>query len=336
MATNSNAEENGSKTQTKIPKTITPGSVWGWNITLFFIGWVICSILLSPFFKANLLVGGLIAILGLGIAIYSGIITEEIPDYHGVLLFNPWARTRRVLFPGLSFKLPWEKVETDNSGAVVLTSLVRTISTKETKVHPTNDPAENMETSLLIHMRINTICSDKEAAENFVRFRSVKEEALKEIVRVEAEKMYAEYYGGQEMENLLKPHAIQEAVTGTTKLEKEDDEESRKKNRVKIEEMEKKNGVSIGVVLESSKPDLATQNMKRTPAMAEALASAMKKLEDGGMTDPDMRRRAALLLDPNTDYTERKYSIEIDAPHLTNLRDVTVLGGLGDEKGKKK
>ena len=322
MATN---DGNGNSTQTRIPRTITSKAVWGWNITLLFISYVICSLLLSPFFKEgnNWLAGGLIALLGLGIAIFSGIITEEIPDFHGVLLFNPWARTRRVLFPGLSLKLPWEKVEHENSGAVVLTSLVRTVSTKETKTHPTNDPAENMETSLLIHMRVNTLSSDEEAAENFIRFRSIKEEALIEIVRVEAEKMFAEYYGGQEMEDLLKPHVIQEKV-----LKLED-------NDKKIKEMENKNGVSIGIVLESSKPDLATQNMKRTPAMAEALDSAIKKLVAGGM-DPELAGRRAMILDPTNDYSEERFDLHINAPDLKNLQHASFMGFGEKGKGGKK
>lgn len=342
--------DNGNSTQTRIPKTITPKSVWSWNITFLVVGYVICSILLSPFFDEgnNWLAGGLVSLLGLGIAIASGIITEEIPDFHGVLIFNPWAKTRRVLFPGFSFKLPWEKVEHDNNGAVVLTSLVRAISSKETKIHPTNDPAENMETSLLIHMRINTTLkkegeklvpiTDEEAAENFIRFRSIKEDALTEIVRMEVEKMYAEYYGNKEMEDLLKPHAIQKAVM---EVEGESEKKDVKKgtivkiNEEKIKDMEEKNGVSIGIVLDSSKPDKATQDMKRTPAIAEALNDAIKKLVGGGM-NKDQARRAALILDPNNDYTEERFDLHIKAPDLKNVRDITVLGGLEHKKGGKK
>ena len=323
MATNNG---NGNSTQTKIPRTLTPISVWGWNITFVIMGYVICSVLLSPFFEGNgnWLMGGLITLAGLGITIASGIFAVEIVDFHGVLLFNPWAKTRRVLFPGLSFKLPWEKVEHNDKGEIVLTSLVRTVSTKETKIHPTNDPAVNMEASLLIHMRIDTSGTDEEAAENFIRFRSIKEEALTEIVRMEIEKMFAEYYGGKEMKDLLKPNVIEEAVRKVPD------------NDEKIKEMEKKNGVSIGFILDSSKPDKATQDMKRTPAMAEALATAMKKLEEGGIKDPDMRRRMAMILDPTNDYTEERFDLHITAPDLKNLEHASFVGFGEKGKGSKK
>lgn len=319
-----------------IQKTITPGSVWAGVVALNLLVWAICAMVLqAPVWSMFL------TLIALGIAIFSGMIAVDIVDWHGVLIFNPWAKSRRVLFSGLHVKLPWEKVEEDGDGNIVLTSLVRTISSKETKPHPTNDPAEVVETSLLIHIRVNSSgtpdepLTPQEAADNFVRFRSIKEEALTEIVRVEIEKMFAEYYGSQEMEALLKPHVIQEAVLNL------EGENGIKTNDAKIKEMEKKYGVSIGVVLESSRPDKATQDMKRTPAIAEALQTARHKLMEIGPKGEapltkDEAHRASLLLDPNSDYTERKIDIAIKG--LENARDITVLGGLGDDskKGGKK
>jgi len=323
---------NGNGSDVKIPQTITPLSVWVGNGILLFVIWATVTVLLVPFSEEWAPTWGLfVTFLTLGIAIYSGIITQEIVDFHGVLLFNPWARTRRVLFQGLSFKLPWEKVEEDGNGNIVLTSLMRTISSKETKGHPSKDPAVTMEAALLIHLKINISGTSEQAAENFVRFRGViKEEALTEVVRATIEKMFAEYYAEHEMQDLLKPNVIQEAVMGD------------QKNKDVIKAMEEKYGSSIGVVLESSKANKATQDMMRTPAMASALAVAIKKLIDDGGMDPEPARRAALLLDPNTDYKEdrEEYHITLDAPdlqHLTNLRDVNIVpvGALGKGKEKK-
>jgi hypothetical protein len=319
-----------------VQKTVTPFSVWTWIGFLTILVWGIWTLILTSE------KGGLfLTLITLGVAISSGVIAVEIVDWHGVLIFNPWAKSRRVLFSGLHVKLPWEKVEEDGNGKIVLTSLMRTISSKETKPHPTNDPAENMETSLLIHIRVNTSGTSEDASDNFIRFRSIKEEALTEIVRVEVEKMFADYYGGQEMEALLKPHTIQEDVLGLSEINiegtdeekerKKKDEENRKKNRVKIKEMEKKYGVSIGVVLESSKPDKTTQDMKRTPARAEALNTAIAKLVKGGM-DHDQARRAALILDPNTNYSEERFDLHVKG--LENARDITMLGD--PRKGDKK
>ena len=316
MATNGSSEVLG------IQKTITPGSVWTGIGTLTLLVWVICAMV-----SRSLVGSTFVTLVVLGIAILSGMIAVDIVDFHGVLIFNPWAKSRRVLFSGLNFKLPWEKVEEDGSGNIVLTSLVRTVSSKETKTHPTNDPAENIEMSLLIHIRVNTSGTPDEplapqkAADNFVRFRSIKEEALTEIVRVEVEKMFAQYSGGKKMKSLLKPHVIQEAV-----LKIQD-------NIDKIKEMQDKYGVTIGVILESSKPDKATQDMMRTPAMAGALNAAIKKLVAGKM-DPELARRAALILDPTNDYTEERFDLHVAG--LENARDITVLGDPRKGKGGNK
>jgi hypothetical protein len=316
-----------SSNEVEIPKTITPGSVWVGNAFLFTLSLVVFTLLLIPFAEWWSPVCGLIAtLLALGFAIGSGTIAEEVVDFHGELLFNPWERTRRVLFPGLSFKLPWESVERDGTGAVVVTSLVRIISSKGVKSHPTNDPAENMEVSLLIHLRVNTSGSPETSQENFIRFRAIAENALTEIVRAEIEKMFAEYFAEHEMEELLKLSEIQKAVLTLPT------------NADSIHEMEKKYGICIGVVLDASNPDKATKDMKRTPAMAEALREAIQILVTSKVMDPEQARRAALLLDPNTDYTERKFSLDIDAPDLKNMQHFSAYGvpGSTEKKGGKK
>jgi hypothetical protein len=307
---------NGSNEAVEIPKTITPWLVWIGIGALAFLVWVICTLTLT-----SEKVGLFLTLIALGVAIFSGVIAVDVVDFHGVLVFDPWRKKRRVFFSGLHFKLPWEKVEEDGDGNIVLTSLVRTVSSKETKPHPTNDPAAVVEASLLIHIRVNISgVSAQEAADNFIRFRSIKEEALTEIVRVEIEKMFAEYYGDKPVNELLKPHVIQKAV-----MEIPD-------NITKIQKMEEKYGINIGVVLESSKPDKATQDMMRTPAIAEALRKAMSKLMENEGMDVDQARRAALILDPNNDYTEERFDLHVAG--LENARDITVVGD--PRKGGKK
>ena len=313
------ANGNGSNEAVEIPKTITPKLVWLGIGALAFLVWVICTLTLT-----SEKVGLFLTFIALGAAIFSGVIAVDIVDFHGVLVFDPWRKKRRVFFSGLHFKLPWEKTEEDGSGNIVLTSLVRTVSSKETKPHPTNDPAAVVEASLLIHIRVNVSgVSAQEAADNFIRFRSIKEEALTEIVRVEIEKMFAEYYGTKEVKELLKPHVIQEAVLNFT------DENRVRINAEKIKDMEKKYGISIGVVLESSKPDKATQDMMRTPAMADALNVAIDKLRKN--MEPDEARRSAMILDPNTDYTEERFDLHVTG--LENARDITMID---PRKGGKK
>jgi hypothetical protein len=70
--------------------------------------------------------------------------------------------------------------------------------------------------------------------------------------------------------------------------------------------------------------------------MAEALYLAIQKLVAGGM-EPDAARRAALILDPNNDYTEERLDWHVSAPDFRNLTHVNIVGApvpTGSKKGK--
>jgi len=301
-----------------IPKTITPNSVWEGLVVLLSVSLVFWTILMGIFIDPSwaLLWSLFITLLGSGVAISSGTITEDIVDFHGVLLFNPWAKKRRVLFQGFSFKLPWEKIEHNDEGNVVLTSLVRAISTTETKNCTTIDPAVAMDATLTIHLRIKIKgVSPEQAAENFIRFRDIKEDSLTGIIRSEVEKMFAEYYAENKKDNLLKPHVVQQAVCGDPD------------NQEIIREMERKYGVEIGIVLSSSKADKATQDMMRAPAMTDALVESISKLKAIGV-EPEPARRTAMTLDPNNNYTEESFNlnVNVDAPDLKNMTHVNFVG----------
>lgn len=316
MFTNNNGGE------VAIPKTITSGWVLVTNLTSTVLMWGIL------FFFFNLFWGSVLTGLGLAAVVAFGLITVEVVDFHGLLLFNPLTKSRRVIFPGLHLKLFWESIEEGS-----LESLRRIISSKGEENLPTNDPAENMKVHLTVHKRVNVSGTPEEAAQNFISFHSIDDASLTTVVRKEIVKKFGAYYGVHELEDLTNANAVQQAVFADTDI------------AAKIKEMEDRWGVSIGVILDTSNPDEATKDMKRTPARAESLRKAIKKLTETGPNGEkglgdDEARRAALLLDPNADFTESRddFNVNIAAPDLKNLRDVSLIppGMLGGKKGNKK
>jgi hypothetical protein len=247
-------------------------------------------------------------------------------DYHGFLLFNPLNKTRRAIFPGLHQKLPWETMEEGSQE-----SLRQVVASEGPENFPTNDPAENMVAKLTIHKRMDVSGTPEQAAANFIRFHSIDKDSLTKVVRKEILKMFSTYYAQNEMEDLLNPHVIQDAVLNDPA------------NREIIEGMEKRWGISIGVILETSEPDKDTKDMKRTPARAEAMRTAMRKLmakdKDGNAgLDVEKARRGALSLDETAEFREEftSFEVKVDAPDLKNLHDVNIIppGTLG-KRGEK-
>jgi len=310
----------GNNGEIEIPTTITPGAVWKWNIILLSVIVLVLLPLLGLLW-AIILIG-----LGLAGAVTFGLIAVEIVDFHGALLFNPLDKTRRVIFPGLHLKLPWESLEEGSQE-----SLRRIVSSTGLENLPTNDPAENMQVHLTVHKRLNVSgTKDKpmkpeDAAVNFIRFHSIAVESLTTIVRKEIVKMFSEHYANREMEKLLDAKAIQDTVFPVA---------GEGANNAKIKEMETRWGVLIGVVLDASNADEATKQMKRTPARAEGLTTAINTLKTSGL-NAEQARGAALSLDETADYSEKKYRLEIDAPDLKNLTHVSIMpGAFGDDKKK--
>ncbi|MEX2052533.1 MAG: hypothetical protein WD991_02480 [Candidatus Paceibacterota bacterium] len=308
----------------QIPETIPPSAFefgfWnGMMVAAIFLVW---TLLLLPFTWWSPALA-LILIPGtLGMMIQS--IAVNIPDWYGALVFNQFSRRRRVIFQGFHWKLWCEKLEHP------LHSLKREVTATIEAVFTTNDPAEKMRVKILVHARLDTRPRSKEDdALNFIRFVSIDSDSLEHILHSEVKKMFGQHYGDSEMEELGKLDEVQKAVENVAENEK------------KIHKLEKSFGVHIGIVLEESVPDDATIEMKRTPARAEGLVTAIKKMTDAGM-DPEKARRAALLLDPNSDYTEQQNEYEfrakIDAPDLKNLHDVNIFppGLVGNEKKKGK
>lgn len=311
--------------EVKIPQTLTPWWVFRVNIILLGAIWAILFFFFGTFSST---VATLLILSG---AIAFGIIAEEMPDFEGALVFDSLFNKRRVIFSGLNFKLPWEKREEKT------TNLKRVVSSKGVENFSTNDPAENMQASLTVHMRVSLGGGPEEANDNFVRFRSIEEDALTTVVRQRIVKMFAAYYaskknGQGEMENLLNPSAIQQAVLNDPD------------NQTIIRAMQDQYGADIGVELGSSNPDAETKKLKRTPARAEALATARGKLMakgpngEEGMTKEEATR-AALLIDETAEFSEQRIDLDVNASGLENLHDVSFIppGMLGaGKKGDKK
>ncbi|MFA6476649.1 MAG: hypothetical protein WCV68_04605 [Candidatus Paceibacterota bacterium] len=305
----------------EVPETLTPESVYH-GLVFVFVSLFLVSFIFLPFAWA-----GIFALAVFGALVASGVLAEDIDDWNGAIVFNYWTktRTRRVMFGGFHWKLPWEHLEETHS-------LKREVSSGETEVEnfATNDPAERMDVLLLIHMRLDTSGTPQEAAARFIRFNSVEDHHLNIIVRKPVIRMFGQYYGGQEMEVLSRLTEVQDAVLDLPSSKK------------KLAELEQAYGVHIGITLSKSVPDEATRQYKTTPARAEALRTSMDKLMADGNAklDVEQARKAALLLDPNADFTETHtdWSVEIKAPDLKNLRDINVIppGMFGDKKGGKK
>lgn len=308
----------------KAPETIRPANVVFWNMVVLPFGtWAILGVLFAPFSYWSPIWGGLFMLFIIGALVVGGSFSLDVKDWYGTTLFNRFTKKRRAVFPGFHWKLAWETPEEPYR------LLKKEISSSGIEQLPTDDPAENMEFDLLILYRVNLHGTAEQAATNFVNFTAVDEHALTEDVRAQVKQAFGEYAGGKEMEQLLKPHEVQDAVVKNPA------------NARMIRDLQEKYGIHMQVVLRSAKPDAATKALKTTPARAEALMAAREKLFGGPHPmDEDKVDDAALLLDPNADYTHAKHDVNVNvkAPDLKNLRDVNFGyvpgGGLGSASKK--
>ena len=92
--------------------------------------------------------------------------------------------------------------------------------------------------------------------------------------------------------------------------------------------------MKVTVRLEYSAFNKRTQKFRDMVSGAKSFDQAVEALvRDGnGMTREEAVKIAKLM---NLDGV-REYNINVHAPDLHNLRDFTVLGGPGDEQGKRK
>lgn len=298
----------------KPPKTLTPWKVWVGNLLILAGVWTIFFVFLSLFFEAETTRdwGSILAVITLGTFVYQGVMAIDVGDWDGVSVFDPLFETRRVIFGGLHQKFPWEQI-----GEPI--SLLRSISSEETEEFGTNDPAENMVAKILISARLvtivhrdGTLVTPEEAARNFIKFTSIDPTTLRTTVRGEIVGMFDDYYGGNEMEDLLKAGVVERKVL---------EEPS---NQQKIKDLEGKYGADMVVVLKSSGPDKNTRDLKRSPAKAEAVKAATEKLKSTGIS-PERAHLTALLLDGDARVSEHHFGVT--APDLKGLQNATVIFG---------
>ena len=298
-------------TPTVAPETVAnTGVFWGNVFTLlaFFI-------FFSFFFSAEwsaIWTG--ITLAGL---IMSGGIAVGMADWHGAQYFNNITKKRRAIFPGFHFKLLWESRE----GEII--SLRKEIAEEVPVQFTTNDPAEGMDVKLLVLIKPDISGTKEEASEKLIRWNSIPDHDLKHLVTTEVIKMFGEYYGEKEMEELTKLHKVQNAVWKNPDCVQ------------KIADLQERYGAHIDAVLKSSVPDEKTKETKRTVGRAEAFRDARQKLIDAGM-DPEEAGRKASLLDPNTDYTEHRadWNANLKVEGLENLQ--TMILGQPNLDPKKK
>lgn len=305
----------------EVPKTIHPwGEFFWWNGWIFLALWTVISLLFYPLLDLGPLWAFFVTIAIFGGMVAGGTIAGNMEDWHAAVAFNPFTRRRRAIFQGFFVKLPWEKLEEP-------IPLRRDISKEATFSLATNDPTETMDVTILLHMRTDTSGTPEEAAKKLQHRESIEDEAVAEVVFGEIVKMFGEYYGDGEMENLLKLSVVQKTIL------------SDPTNNDRLHELGEQYGMHIEVILKKSNPDERTKRLKETPARAEALNTAMEKLDQG--LSPERRLNASLLLDDTAEYSEthNTWDVNINAHGLENLHDVNILppGTLGGgQPGKKR
>jgi hypothetical protein len=312
---------------TQVPETIPRTGIHVWNLISAVGLWAVLSVVFGIFSEKYYNEwAGFATVAIIGFMFLNGRVATTIPDWQAMVLFDPVFKTRRVLFQGFHWKVWWEQDREEG-----LVDLKRELHADDTPmILVTNDPAESMVVVPKIHLQIDTTGNPQRDAQNVINFASNDEKAITGLVRGEVGQMLQEYYENHEMEELSKTATIRKEVF-----------EDNDANCRCIESLGERFGMHIGVVLESSVPTPETQDMKRTPARAEALRTAMDTLTKRGTSKltPEQARRAALNLDPHAEFTETHtdWKVALDATGLENLHDVQIfppgtLGGGGNQR----
>jgi hypothetical protein len=290
-----------------IPKTKTPANI----ISILLAMVVGLGILLFFLF-------GLwgILILFVSLAFSTSLYTSGVPAFHALILVNSWTGTMRVVFPGINWKLPWEDTQDEYIDLRV------ELSEAPSETYASKDAL--MEAKYVYTIRPNISEENGEnAEEKILRFSSFEPSAIKEKGKALFSMLLSDHYGDNVGADLLAKEKINEEVFGTEE-----------KKADKIIAFEKKHGVQVTARLEDSDFDKATQKFRDMISGAKSFDEAIAILVEGGRTPVQAEKIVKLM---NLDgYTETDFNLNVDAPHLTNVRDITVLGGLGSQsKGKE-
>ena len=310
------------KKKTIIPKTKTPASVY---LTLFLL-----VIAMGGFLYYILGIWGIIItciILGTTSSLYT---ESGIPAYHAIIVVNSLTGKLRTLFPGLNPKLPWEKAQTDGDKKKYrhLTAEIGEVDKDETYV-----AKDNALMVVKYTYSFRPDLSGKNPGEDFLKFAFFTDEGEK-YVKTAGRAMFSrelsDYYRSKDSKYLLDKHLIQDRVFGSEAYP------SVYPTPRTVIDFQKEHGLHSHITLEDSDFDPSTQAYKDLVAQATSVNEALQILINGGASRE--KAEATLYLMKFPGYEKKDFNFNIDAPHLTNLRDVSILGGLGSSKkegGKK-
>ncbi len=305
-----------------IPKTETPANIIGILIMmavglgLFLI--LVISIIFSSFMGILWGICILFFIVGFSTPLYT---ISNVPAFHAGILVNSYSGEMRTVFPGVNWKLPWEKIQ--DEGYIDLR-----VDLKEVCEETYASQDALMETKYIYTIKPDISEEGNETpGEKIIRFSSFEPSAIKSKGRALFSMLLSDHYGKKEGKDLLKKKEINETVFGTENTPKQ-----------AIKDFEKEHAVKVTVRLEDSDFDAQTQKYRDTISGAKSIAEAIKAFMDKGMGRTEAEKIVKLL--NISGYTETDFNLNVDAPHLKNLQNFSILGGpltnnLAKKGGKK-
>lgn len=294
------------KEDLKMPKTETPFGVYVWLVILIF---VLGFVLYMLFDEIGLIL--LLVVLGVGVKVY----TVSAPGFHAKRMLNHFTKTQRVVFQGLSAKLPWE---TEQDPMIDLRVDLKDVCND---TYPSLDSM--MEIKYVYTLRPDF--SGENPGEKIILYSTYEEDVIKQSFRALISMSLSDYYGKNEGKNLLDKAKINKEVL-------EADLEGL------IEKFEEDHAVKTHVRLEDSDFDKKTQKFRDTISAAKSFNEAVQAL----MTEENVKKGMTLeqatriiKLANLENVKEELFDVKIDASGLENLRDVTFLGKPSTGGGKK-
>lgn len=284
-----------------IPKTETPIDVYVIMVIFFSVPLVILS--------------SMFGLIGLGISlILSGALSplfmaDTIASFHSIGLIDSITGDMRTLFPGINFKKPWEREEHGDDGKKKYTDLRVELG------EPCDETYQAIDGVMLVKY-VYTIKVDisydgyLSPGEKVIKFNSSEKEIIKRKGRALVSSIISDYYGKEIQNNLKDKNKITKVVSS---LNKED-----------IEEYEKDFCVKLTFRIEDSDFDKETQKFKDAISQAKSFNEAVQILVDGGMDRVRAEKKVAQML--GLQYKEEDLNINIAAPDLKNLQNVSIVG----------
>ena len=309
-----------------IPETDTPSEVYGILIAMVVIIVLILSFLLQMGIWGIIISGILIAF---STDLY---MEDDVPEFNALIITNSISGKMRVIFPGINFKLPWESAQSNGNTKSYIDLRVE-FGEPCSETYASKDAL--MKTKYLYTIRPDISYSfDMTASKKIILFSSFENSAIKAKGQALFSMMLSDYYGKQESKNLLNKKEINFSVFGTE--DRPNDE---------ILKFERMHGVEVTVRLLDSDFDDDVQKYRDKIAGIKTLNDArnilMKDDIVDGKTikglDAASAERMIKLMEFDG-YNEKDININVKAPDMKNLRDVSISGaGLNEaSKGGKK